>query len=330
MRKAIFVLIIAVTITFFFSACENNMQANDQDGEQVSESFISSQQHDIQLFDDWIYYTSARDLRKCKKDLSDDVLVDDNVYSFIIHESRLYLHKIKQLDTTSQGFQSELFEVDLNDEEFNPKKVTYFSGEERLYSPILYNDNLFYLSRENSLVKSNIKDNSERIIIDKNISSFGIIDNNVYYQLSGDNCIMKYDIKTKKSATAFQIEKNEDFEFKTTFTDRSIIIQNDYNSFVYIDIDNKKIKKISFDLSKHKFDWSSFGFKDNKNLYFTFSIDYNTSNPLTTPKELYKVSNDTLEPMFLKSIICDAPLYQIDEYIYYVDYDYTIKRIALE
>lgn len=269
----------------------------------------------------WIYYVLNESLRKCKPDLTEDTLLMEGVNTFYIQNMTLYF------DIYRTNNKMEIYRANLNNnDDFKAEKIAEFN--EPLGNYILFRDNIYYENSGN-LVKHSINENVEQIIIDDNISGFSVIDHYIYYNTYDSNSVWRYDIESDKSEIFIQFQKQDNFAPKVYFRNRMIIIQTYVNSFTYAAIDDKVLKKFSFDISEYERGWVTFHFVDEENLYFSVSEHYDVSNPLTNPRNIFEVKMGTEQIKFVAEMIGDNIGYLIDGYLYSFDEDNNINKEKL-
>lgn len=302
------------------SVDDENTAINLYDDNKHIESFVYHK--NFYRVNDYIYYLSTSDkfLRKCKKDLSDDIILEKNVIEFYIQNSTLY-YLICSNDT------NQIFKIDLNNEEFNREKISEFNG--LINNVVFFRDNIFYKSYEESTYKLkayNISQNASRIIVNEKINDFSIIDNCIYYNKNNENYIYKYDISTEKINVVYEFLNQNSFSPKIYYIERMIVIQINENSFICININDMSSKNISFDISEYERGWVSLSFFDKDNLYFSISEHYDVSNPTTTLRSIYKVEFDADKPEFIKNVIGDSVRCLIDNNLYFFDNNNNIVK----
>ena len=94
-------------------------------------------------------------------------------------------------------------------------------------------------------------------------------------------------------------------------------------------IDNKELKKVSFNLSEYKKGWVNFHFLDKEHLYFSIAEHYDIANPLTSSHSIYRVKIGTEEIEYVKIIIGENIGWLIDEFLYTFDEDNKISMSKL-
>jgi len=301
----------------------------------------STKSNDIQFFDEWVYYLINGNLKKCKSDLSDDMLLEKDIENFDIYDSKIYIQKFSKEQDNSY----ELFVCDLNKSTFKMQKITDFKSKSS--SQLVFYDDLIlskYVSDTNieRLELFNKDSVSKDIIVEGNLESFGIVNEHIYYHLhhetDAESIVEKYDITTGKRTQVLKFDKTkidtssfDYFQPKVFYDKREIVVQKDANSFFYINIDNTEQKTVSFDLSKYKRGWVQFTFSDLENLYFDISENHDTAdNILTDSHEIYGVRKGEEKPSFVKNTTGDNPMFLHDGYLYYLkDKDSTNNWIIL-
>lgn len=268
----------------------------------------------------WVYYCSDKNLRKCRLDLTEDTLVMENVYSFYIQNMTLYYEKY------SENNNREFFRAYLNNDKFDEERIAEFSRE--IYNPIFFRDSVFY-ECSNKIIMYTLNNDNEKTIVNDNVSSFSIVDHYVYYNIYDNNTICRYDINEGKKEIFLNFEKQDIFTPKVYFINRMIIIQTDINSFTYANIEDTSLKNISFDISGYERGWASLCFVDKENLYFSIAEHYDVSNPLTTPRSIFEVKVETSEIEFIKIITGDNLRSLINNNIYSFDNNNKIYKEEL-
>lgn len=267
---------------------------------------------------DWIYYLADSELRKCKPDLTEDALLEQDVYDFYIQNSNLYY---------SQNNSKEIYWTDLNNLNFHANKISELKDTNNW---IVYQNSVIYTKDiSNELMIYNIDQNTEKECVCDNVAYLSVLDHYVYYSLYDDNVVYRYDINSGKSELFLEFEKHDDFAPKTHYRDRMIIIQTDVNKFIYTDIDNKILKKVSLDISEYERGWAAFHFDDSENLYFSVAEHYDVANPLTAPRSIYKVQIGTEQIKLVKEIIGENIGFLTDGYLYSFNEDESLKREKL-
>ncbi len=270
---------------------------------------------------DWIYYWSDSELRKCKPDLTENTLLEQDVYNFYIQNSNLYY--IKNPQNNSQ----EIYWVDLNNVNLHGEKISEFKDS---HNWIVYKNSIIYTKDiTNELMIYNIDQNTEKECVCDNVAYFSVLDHYIYYSIYDDDAVYIYDIDSGKSELFLEFEKQDNFAPKTYYRDRMIVIQTDVNKFIYTDVDNKILKKVSFDISEYERGWAAFHFADSENLYFSVAEHYDAANPLTTPRSIYKVQIGTDQIGLVKEIIGENIGFLTDEYLYSFNEDKSLKREKL-
>lgn len=325
-----------LTVFFMLTLCGCN-QASSQTNEFISRSTKSN---DVQFFDGWVYYLINGDLKKCKSDLSDDTLLEKDIKSFDIYDSKIYIQKSSQ----TQENLYELFVCDLNKSEFKMQKITDFKSKSS--SQVVFYDNLIlskYVSDTDTerLELFNKDGASKDIIAEGNLESFGIVDESIYYHLNNEadtkSIVEKYDIATGKRTEVLKFDKTkidtpsfDYFQPKVFYDMREIIVQKDSDSFLYIDIDSTEQKTVSFDLSKYEQGMAKFIFSDSENLYFETCESYDVDNISTVPCEIYIVHKGEEKASFVNDHTGDNILFLYEGYLYYLtDKDSTNNWILL-
>lgn len=260
--------------------------------------------------DDWIYYSINNQLRKCKLDLTEDTLLENNILYFL---------------RTTKNSVTEIYQADLDNNEFYSEKITQLKNANNL---IIIDHYIVYTNFENELIKYDIDKNIITKNIAESVASFSIVDQFVYYNLCNDNIIYRYDINTGKREAFFEFKKHDDFQPKVYYINRIILIQTDINKFIYTDIDNITLRNISFDISEYERVWTALYSNDNDSLYFNISEHYDVANPATTPRSIYKVKIGTEESELVKIITGDNLGSVIEGYLYSFDYNDNIFREA--
>ena len=271
--------------------------------------------------DDWIYYLADSELRKCKPDLTEDTLLEQDIYDCYIQGSNLYYVK------NSLNNSKEIYRADLNNINFHGEKIAELKDTNNW---IVYKNNVIYTKDiSNELMIYDIDQNTEKECVCDNVAYFSVLDHYIYYSIYDDDAVYRYDIDLGKSELFLEFEKHDNFAPKTYYRDRMIIIQTDVNKFIYTRVDNKTIKKISFDISEYERGWAAFHFADNENLYFSVAEHYDVANPLTTPRNIYKVQIGTEQIELVKEIIGENVGFLTDGYLYSFNEDKSLKREKL-
>ena len=364
MKKLVSILLI-VLFTIILCSCNNAfLQKNAEEQGDIthpsSEKFLNNSE--IQVFDDWIYYFEFKnDLRRCKKDLTQDTLIAKNVNDFYIKDSILfyneYPHENSQYDHYKQG----IFQIDLKQEQLKIDKIMEIQNEDKIYYPLFYQNNIFYTEDQNDksvLIICDKEKKSKEVIAD-DIINYGLVDNDVYYHsYKNEDSIMKYNIKSKETEVFAKL----DYEFSNVinddvknslitveFIDRTIFVYpNSLETSKYINIDEKiwyDFPDNNFDLSKYEDGEVNLLSYEDGVFYFILSESYvNSDNYFTEPVEFYKFILGMEKPQFLGYI--DNPThssseseyidaiphtpYLIDNNIYYIDDKGNINKIELK
>ncbi len=313
-----------LTIFSIMTLCGCN-QVKSRTNEFISRSTKSN---DIQFFDGWVYYLIDGNLKKCKLDLSDDILLEKDIENFDIYDSKIYIQKPSQKQDNSY----ELLVCDLSKSTLKMQKIINFKSKSSSQL-VFYNDLILskYVSDTNieRLELFNKDSVSKDIIVEGNLESFGIVDDHIYYHLhneaDAESIVEKYDITTGKRTQVIKFDKTkidtpsfDYFQPKVFYDKREIVVQKDANSFLYINIDNKELKTLSFDLHKYERGWVQFTFSDSENLYFEISESYDVANVLTNPCEIYGVRKGEEKPSFVKTTIGNNAMFLYDGYLYYL------------
>lgn len=269
-------------------------------------------------YDGWVYYLSdAKELRKCRSDLTADTLIEDNVYEFYIQNTTLYFVKLQHNNEKT------LHISDLSADQSEFQNEIELKSE--MYSPILYGNSIIYLCC-NKLMSYDITNEESDTIVDDLISSFSVVDHYIYYDSCDSASIFRYDFNTGKTETFLTFESHADFQPKVYYRNRMMIIQITDNEFIYSDIDSGVTKTVSFDTSAYEKGWVTFHFVHKESLYFSVSEHYDVSNPTASTRSLCKVKFGTEKIEFIESIMNENVGVLIEGYRYFFDSDGTVCR----
>jgi len=280
------------------------------------------------MYEDWIYYSLVGELWKSSRDLSQKIRVfpEDGNFTYFCINPAGYIVKQKSLNNTNTVF-------------YNVRRDSFdeFAG---IPAGQLYKDKI--ITQEASLSGIQVYDLREGSLTTKYkgyVYDNAIIDNKVYFisEPSGENdkgfgnTIMWCDLDSGATGKAFSFDIKESiyggetdyYEPQVFFNGRYIIVQNDINSFVYMNVDNNNPIKLVFE---GKDVWAIYVPSDDNNLYFEVVHALSSSeNQSVSPweksrSEYYQITPNTAEPVFLKDFRENLDVYSLyftEGYLYY-------------
>ena len=301
------------------------------------------------IYDGWIFYINynKNELRKCSLDLSQDILVFSDAfgffYGFSINADGLSLRPDRL------GIGTKVFYI--YDIENGVREKTGFVTEDS--KSVLYKD-IIIISQYtdgNTIKTYDLNGDLVKTVFSNtvDVGDYAVVDDAIYFhpfysdenEDDYGNEIMRYDINNETTEKVFdftvKIAQNEEdvyYQPRLQFDDRTVIVQNDFMSFVYTEIDNIEPLEIEFNVPRQNlFDMARYISSDSEYLYFSYyhSDARDTEEDRFGEMEFFMVTRGDTNPISIKKEADRGVffLYVNDGYLYFFEGDERVVRERL-
>jgi len=324
---------------------------SEEDGfNYINESFMVASK--IVKDEGWLFYTKDRELRKCRFDLTEEMLVfsEYSLDEFVINQGGYTIQKV-------WGGENDFYRYDYyigNVRDNSISEVSFVStGMSRIigyqlmlpYKDIIIVQDTTEGSSTTDVEIWNLEGMRQKKVFSGKIDNISVIEDAIYYlpidrnTMTNSNTVMRYDIKSgkKEAFIEFEVLKADGAVSYSSpdlyFSGRNILIRTGSKTFI-TSIDDASLKELDLEIEKPDTVKSvkiELVYTDDGNLYFSyyFAAENDTSSEKFGSAQYYIVKNGSIELIASEREYRGGNIFISDGYLYYFDENEEIAREEL-